>query len=109
MAVSLGSPSLGKPEIAKQVSEAAGCIREACRLLDIVAAGAPSTVTDRLNDVEGQADLGVTANRLLEFAAVIRKEAMQAALMPQPRPPAPSKSYRPAVKQNHRTDAEQKS
>jgi hypothetical protein len=71
-----GEPSvIDADEVVVRLTEAESLIRAACRTLDDVARLGPPGITDRLNEVEGQADLGVTANHLSDFAAELKRES----------------------------------
>lgn len=69
---------IGSDEVVVRLHEAEALIRAACRTLDDIARLAPSAITDRLNEVEGQADLGVTACHLRKFAAQLERESSTA-------------------------------
>lgn len=86
-------------DILAELKHAIDMIRAACKSLDEFARLAPAAITDQLNEVEGQSDLGVTANNLATFALELERSAEPNSSAPTrlasaglSRPPAPSKS-----------------
>src|SRR5690349_10628224 len=92
--------SLSVGEIRTRLEHVVSMLKRACRTLDEIARLAPAEVTDELNEVEGQADLGVTANNLSAFAADLERASSTSVGIRSPqlastataRPLAPSKS-----------------